>query len=159
MKKFLFAILLAGLFSINAIAQMSGVTMDDVYFELPENCVLSEELSSPDEGAYCFVTPDKDFMVIFMYFMYDESFSARDRLIGEADQMGIELTGDGDIATMNLGEGKLLEFTMTSNMGIGVSFFYPEEKTGVYVCIITQEPDDERMWKTMTSMRAIDAQE
>lgn len=130
------------------------VVIDDITIDLPSEIALDAELSKPDEGAFCYQTPSNDFMFIFMYFAYDGSYSARDRLIGEAEQMGIELTGDGDIATMSLGNDKMIEFTATPNIGIGVSFFYPEEQVGLFFCIITPDPDINRIFDTLASIRA-----
>lgn len=129
------------------------VVIDDITIDLPSEIALNAELSKPDEGAFCYQTPSKDFMLIFMYFAYDGSFSARDRLIGEAEQMGIELTGDGDIVNMSLGNDKMIEFSATPYMGIGVSFFYPEDQVGLYFCIITQDPGINRILDTLASIR------
>ena len=147
-------VFLFGILILHPVAFSKNLEIGDITIDVPDDCVLNEELSEPDNGAYCYKTPSNDFMLIFMYFEFDGSFSAVDRLIGEADQMGIELSGDGDIATMNLGDGKMLEFTMTPYVGIGVSFFYPEDNIGIYICAISPEEDNERIWKTMSSVRA-----
>lgn len=155
MKKFILFII-SQIFMVSSIyadPTTKTVVLDDITIELPSEIVLNEELSKPEEGAYCYETPSKDFMLIYMYFPYDGSFSARDRLIGEAEQLGIELTGDGDIVNMALGDDKMIEFSATPYMGIGVSFFYPDDQVGLYFCVITQEPDVNRILDTLASIR------
>lgn len=156
MKKLFLLLSALVIFAISAFADSDvvNVAIDDITINLPRDCTLNQDLSEPDNGAFCYSTPSKDFMLIFMYFPYDESFSARDRLIGEAEQLGFELTGDGDILNMSLGQGKMLEFSATPNMGIGISFFYPEEQIGLYFCVISTEPDFEAVFDTLASIRA-----
>lgn len=156
MKRFILYIVLQFIFilSINAENSINKIIIDDITIDLPSEIALNTELSKPEEGAYCYLTPSKDFMLIYMYFSYDGSFSARERLIGEAEQMGVELTGDGDIVNMALGNGKMIEFSATPYIGIGISFFYPEDQIGLYLCVITTEPNANRIFDTFASIRA-----
>lgn len=127
--------------------------IDDFTISLPENCVYSEKLSRPDEASFCYSTPDKSLMFIYCYFVYDGSFTSKERLIGEAAEMGIELTDNGDIATLILDDTTFLDFCVNDHIGIGVSFFYPNDKVGLFVFVMTQQDDFDTIISIISSLR------
>lgn len=127
--------------------------IDDFTISLPENCVYTEKLSRPEQASFCWMTPDKSLMFVYCYFGYDGSFTSKERLIGEAAEIGIELTDNGDIATMILDDTTFLDFCVNDRTGIGVSFFYPDDKVGLFVFVMTQQDDFDTIISIITSLR------
>ncbi len=112
---------------------------------LPKDCTFNEELSVPDEGNFVWMTPDKTFMFICCLFQTDESFTQEERLIGEAAQMGLELTGDEDVINMKLDDNMYMSLTSTSKLSIGVCELFPEDHVGVCLFVIDPQADDDSM--------------
>lgn len=109
----------------------------------PKDCEFSDELSKPDEGNFTWLTPDKRFMFVCCLFPTDESFTQEERLIGEAAEMGFEVTGEGDIANMKLGGEKYLSFSFTEKIGVGVCNLFPEMKVGACLFVIMPNATNE----------------
>ena len=130
--------------------------IDDFKIKLPIDCSYNKKFSKPDEGNFVWTTPGNTFMFIYCYFQFGEDFSQEERLIGEADQLGIEVTGNGDIANMKIDESRYLSFTFTDKIGIGVTRFYPEENIGICFFVITPEKikDDTTIFEIMASIRS-----
>ncbi len=119
------------------------ITFGDFMIRLPQGCAYSEDKSMPDDGCFCWTTPDKSVMLVLCYFPFGEDFSQVERLIGEAAQFGIELTNDGDIAHMKLDDTRYLSLAFTEDIAIGVSEFYPNDKVGVYFCAIAPNKNNQ----------------
>lgn len=132
--------------------------IDDFKVSLPANCSYNQELSKPDEGNFVWSTPDKKFMFVYCYFQFGEDFSQEERLIGEAEQMGIELTGDGDIASMKIDDSTYLSFAFTDKIAVGVTYFYPKDSIGICFFVLAPEANDDgtSLFNTITSIRAKD---
>ena len=124
--------------------ELKDFAIDDFTIKLPSNCALSEELSDPDEGCFCMMTPDKEFLFLYEYFRYDESASQEEMLIANAAEFGIEVM-KGNIAQMKLSDDAYLSMTCTSTTGIGVSKIYPEDKVGLYLFVYTPNLNDDGM--------------
>lgn len=122
---------------------------------LPKDCKYKEEISKPDEGNFVWITPDKSLLFICCLFETDESFSQEERLIGEAAEMGFEVTGEGDVANMKLSDDKYLSFCFTDRVGIGVCNLFPETHTGVCLFVIMQDAteDDTLISEVLASIR------
>lgn len=129
--------------------------IDDFTIKLKKNCAYNEALSNLDEGRMGWSTPDNKFIFIYCYFKYEDDASQEERLIIEAAEMGIEVTGEGDIANMKLDNDRYLSFVFTDKMAIGVSKFYPDEKVGICFFVLTPEANDdgEQVFSTITSIR------
>lgn len=129
--------------------------IDDFTISLPEDCLYSAELSQENNVCWTWMTPEKDFMMVYCYFSFDESFSQEERLIGEAAELGVELTGDGDILNMKIDDQSYLSFSFTNKMAVGVSKFYPDENIGLFVCLLAPKGDDNRdiLIPAITSIR------
>lgn len=112
---------------------------------LPIDCTFNEELSMPNEGNFVWMTPNKKFMFICCLFETDESFTQEERLIGEAAQMGLELTGDGDIFNMKLDDNMYMSLTSTSKLSIGVCELFPDDHVGVCLFVLEPEAEDNSM--------------
>lgn len=168
MKNFLFTLLVLALspsllsaqeyYRPKADPNLIITEIDDFKVGLPAGCSYSKEMSKPDEGNYVWSTPDKKFMFIYCYFVFGEDFSQEERLIGEAAQLGIELTGDDDIFNMKIDDSAYLSFSFTDKIAIGVTRFYPEDNVGICFFIFAPEADkdDNTLFNTITSIRAKD---
>lgn len=127
---------------------------------LPKDCKFNKEISSPDEGNFVWMTPDKKQLFICCLFETNESFSQEERLIGEAAQMGLELTGDRDIFNMKLDETMYMSFTATSSLSIGVCELFPEDNVGICLFVIKPESNEDSMtvFNIITSVRLSEKQ-
>lgn len=112
---------------------------------LPKDCLFNDEMSLPEEGNFVWMTPDKKIVFICCLFKTDESFTQEERLIGEAAEMGLELTGDGDIFNMKLDDNMYMSFTSTSKLSIGVCELFPEDHVGVCLSVFEPEANDDSM--------------
>lgn len=132
--------------------------IDDFKVGLPAGCSYNKELSKPDEGSFAWTTPDNKFMFLYCYFSFGEDFSQEERLIGEAEQLGIELTGDGDIANMKMDDSTYLSYAFTDKIAIGVTRFYPNDGIGICFFVLAPETNDDgvSLFETITSIRSKD---
>lgn len=130
--------------------------IDDFKVGLPAGCDFNVEKSKPDEGSYAWTTLDGKFLFLYCYFAFPEDFSQEERLIGEAAQLGIELTGDGDISNMKIDDSRYLSFAFTDKIAIGVTRFYPKDNVGICFFVLAPEANDDGLavFDTISSIRA-----
>lgn len=166
MKKILLFLFVAGIIlprTLHAQEQPDGsssfdfvnVTIDDFTIKLPHNCSPSKELSQPEEGLYTWKTPDNSFFLTYGYYAYDNDYSQWEGLIEEAASIDMELTGQGDIMDMSLGGGNFLSFSVFPTMALGVSKFYPQSKTGLFIMVLVPNATDNgnTVFEVITSLR------
>ena len=129
--------------------------IDDFTVGLPKDFAFSDRLTVPENHQYALSNPDNSIVFFYCYFPFGEDFSQEDRLIREAAEMGMEVTGHGDITMMKLDNTRYLSFCFTDKVAIGVTRFYPDEEVGICFFVLAPKADDdgETVVSIITSIR------
>lgn len=129
---------------------------DEFTIELPKGCAYSEEASDPNIGQYAWASPDGKFIFFCCYFQVEEGFSQEDRLISEAAEMGMEITGDGDIAMMKISDTAYLSFAANNKMAVGITRMHPDDDYGICYFVFTPDASEDSYLSltTLTSIRS-----
>lgn len=162
MKKFLLLFVLLMVQSTawaqneSVVPQLELWEFDDFTVRLPEGCVYSEELSLPDIGQNAMINPDKSFIFFYCYFQVDEDFTPEDRLISEAAQMGMEITGDDDMMKMKISDSAYLCFSGNNKMAVGITRLHPDDDYGICYFVMTPHAEEDSYFSilTLTSIRS-----
>ena len=136
--------------------EFERVTIDDFSIKLPKGCTLNEELSQSDQNAFCYTNSDNSFVFAYMYFPTSDDFSATERAVGEANQLGIEIANSLPIS-VNLSEDEedVMFFIMNPGITVGVSDFYPEENIGLFVYILSKNEPIGDIFTSLYSIKRV----
>ena len=135
------------------------VSLEGISIEIPKDCELNEELSQPDQGAFCCMTPDKSFVFFFMYLETGDDFSVTKRLNGEAQQLGWDLEeclfypvniSDDDEDTMPFW---VAAFEGGGSAATGVYHLDPDDHTGLYIYVQSAHDAFEQVFPCILSVK------
>lgn len=86
----------------------------------------------------------------------EAGFSQEDRLISEAAEMGMEITGDGDIAMMKISDTAYLSFAANNKMAVGITRMHPDDDYGICYFVFTPDASEDSYLSltTLTSIRS-----
>ena len=131
-------------------------SIDDFTICLPAEIEFEYE---DDNHTYVFMTPNEDFIFLYMYFPMEEPFDAKERLIEEAAEMEWSIS-DENIVYLYLDPNYML-FTSSigdnRTEGIAVYPMYEKDNIGLFIFWRSEGKDNgDQIFESFRSFRTVD---
>ena len=133
----------------------SQFTIDDFTICLPTEIGFERE---DDNHTYIFMTPNEDFVFVYMYFPMEEPFDAKERLIEEAAGIGRSITEE-NIVYLYLDPNYML-FTHSYGddqaEGMAVYPMYEKDNIGLFFYWLSQGKDNgDQIFDSFSSIKSV----